>query len=230
MNSVHPLSGWSVLLCKLPKDPQKVVGCAAQVGLLLQLPLAWAGDSRSPDKESRQRWRGKSGDGLGGQWQSGQARQTGCPEASTVPSSPLRHLALPSQGPPAWAPFPPDVLNLLSRPNWRQLFFLLERKGEKYALQPFPSSPPLSFLWGGDALYFQAKGGVRWFTPPFSSRKQVSQGSQLLFPIGEMCSSPPVPPPLSPTDTHLSKIAANPIPSRGVALSNCQWRNKTSLP
>lgn len=87
---------------------------------------------------------------------------------------------------------------------------------------------------GWDSLYFQAKGGVRWFTQPLPSRKPVS-GFQLPFPVGGMLSSPPLPHPL-PYSTHLSKIAATPISPKKLcfpALSggnNASASEQTSFP
>lgn len=143
---------------------------------------------------------------------SGQAsrlfRSFNCPSAS--PSSPCSTLRSPFRA----SPFLPDVLNLLSGPNWRQFSFCMRGKGRNMSHSPFPLLLP-SPSSVGEALHFQAKGGVRWLTQPFPSIKQVSQGSQLLFPVGGgIWSSQQFPLSLSPTGIHLNKIAAKPIPPK----------------
>ena len=159
----------------------------------------------------------------------GQARHTSCPEASTVHPLGFLHLALPSHGPAVHKPFSRQMF-------WISFPVLIEGsfsfcwvgRGEirPIALSPFPL---LSFLSGGEAVHFQAKGGVRWFAQPFPSRNQASQGSQPLFPVGGRWSSPQFPPPLFPTGTHLSKIVANPV-HLAKYFPAVSGRKKTSLP
>lgn len=122
-------------------------------------------------------------------------------------------LHAPPKDPPKPALFPLDVLNLLPFPNWRQLSFLLEREWEEHALQPFPSSPPLSFLWSGEALHFQAKGGVTWFIQLLPSRKQFSERSQPLFPGRRNVVHISPTSPLFPIGTYLSTMTAKPLPT-----------------
>lgn len=144
VNSVYPLCGWSVLLCKLPMDPQKIVVCAAQVGALILLPLAWAGGSQSLTRSRGRSEGGKVVVGLEtGARRPGQAHKLSwsldCPPIGL--SSSCSTLTRPCS---TQALFPPDVLNLLPCLNWRQLFFLLSGKGRNTPHSPFPpflSSP-----------------------------------------------------------------------------------------
>lgn len=152
---------------------------------------------------------------------SGQAsrlfRSFNCPSAS--PSSPCSTLRSPFRA----SPFLPDVLNLLSGPNWRQLFFLYEREGEKYVPQPFPSSPPLSLLcrwsssfpskrWGlmVDPALSQHKAGLPRKPAPLSCRRR----NMVLTAI---------PPHLSPLQEFTSiRLLQNPSLPRHLVISICQ--------
>ena len=183
-----------------------------------------------PDKESRQKWRRQSGDGLGGQGQAGPARHTSCPEASTAHPLAFLHLALHSQVPAVPALFPPDVLNLLPCLNWRQLFFLLSRKGRNMPHSPSPPflsspSPRVEKLF----ISKQKVGLDDSFTQPFPSRNQVSQGSQPPFPVGGGWSSPQFSPPLFPYRHSPQKDSSKPHPPSEV-LSSSQWEKKPLCP
>lgn len=212
VNSVYPLSGWSVELCKFPSGPQKVVCCVAQGCLLLLPPLAWG--RRQPKASAWQEVKAElkkekvamdleDSDRL--DRAGGSSRRLCCP--------PIYSSSLPSQEPPEQEQ---DVLNLLPFPNWSRLFFLLEREEKKIRPAALSLLPSPLFPLGWRTLHFQAKVGLEGSPSPFPAESSSQKkDDSAFFPVGGMWSSPHLPPLFSPAGISLNMIAANPIPAEG---------------
>lgn len=141
-DSVYPLCGWSVLLCKLPMDPWKIGLCCPGWGtdtafsLGRRQPKPWGVEAEV---------KGKSGGGLGdrGPQARSQAHKLSwsldCPPIEL--SSSCSTLTRPTAS--THKPFSRRCFESPSCLNWRQLFFLLSGKRRKSPHSPFPLSSPL---------------------------------------------------------------------------------------